>query len=226
MADRLRHPGREPRGGVRRPDAQRFYWTGHNPTALAANLRHTGVFVTVGDGVPDPTVPTRCQNQFGQIAEADLHQHAEDFVAAARAAGVDVTYHPRQGIHDWRYWREHLADAIDWGFFKPVPSAAATGATRRSPRSGDAWGLRFAFRPAPTGIERLSLEGGRRLRGFGTGQVTIRTPSGCRFEIAMEKAWVARLPAGWRRQRRAPRSSAGVPAAACEAVRFAVANPN
>src|SRR4051794_24646498 len=159
------------------PDAQRFYWSGHNPTALAANLRHTRVFVTVGDGVPDPTVPDEVQNQFGQIAEAELHQHAEDFVAAARAAGVDVTYHPRQGIHDWRYWRQHLADAIDWGFFKPVPDAPREWGYQTVAGSGDAWGLRYAFNPAPVGIERLSLSGGRRLRGFGTGRVTLTTPS-------------------------------------------------
>jgi S-formylglutathione hydrolase FrmB len=207
------------------PDAQRFYWSGHNPTALAANLRQTRVFVTVGDGVPDPTVPEEAGNQFGQVAEAELHQHAEDFVATARAAGVDVTYHPRQGIHDWRYWRAHLADAIDWGLFRPVPAAPSLWGYETVAAFGDAWGLRYAFKPAPEGVERFSLDGGRRLRGFGTGQVTIATPSGCRFEIAMEKAWVARLPAGWRhrgrsaQQRRRARS-------ACEAVRFTVAVPD
>ena len=207
------------------PTAQRFYWTGHNPTALASNLRHTRVFVTVGNGVPDPTVPSEVQNQFGQVAEAELHQHAEDFVAAARAAGVDVTYHPRQGIHDWRYWREHLADAIDWGFFKPVPSVPRDWGYETVAASGVAWGLRFAFKPAPTGIERLSLEGGRRLRGFGTGQATVRTPSGCRFEIAMDRAWVARLPTGWRRQSRHPDQRQRA-RAACGAVRFTIANPD
>ena len=207
------------------PSAQRFYWSGHNLTALVSNLSHTRVFVTVGDGVPDPTVLSEVQNQFGQIAEADLHQHAEDFVAAARAAGVDVTYHPRQGIHDWRYWRRHLADAIRWGFFKRVPSAPSTWGYETVADSGDAWGVHFGFKPAPAGIERLSLEHGRTLRGFGTGQTTIRTPSGCRFEVAMNKAWTARLPAGWRRQGASPGQRRRA-RAACQAVRFAVADPD
>src|SRR5439155_1658370 len=38
------------------PDAQRFYWTGHNPTALVQNLRLTRLFVAVGDGVRAPGV--------------------------------------------------------------------------------------------------------------------------------------------------------------------------
>ena len=37
----------------------------------------------------------------------DMHgvQRPMDLVAIARAAGDNVTYDPRQGIHAWRYWR-------------------------------------------------------------------------------------------------------------------------
>ena len=206
------------------PAAEDFYWSGHNPTALAGNLRHTRVFVAVGDGVPDPTVPSEVTNYFGQVAEADLRRHADDFVGAARAAGVDVTYHPRQGIHDWPYWRAHLADAIDWGFFRPVPSAAGNWGYETVAATGDAWGLRFRFRPAPRGVERLSLGRGRILRGFGFGAATIRTPSGCRFSIGMRDAWVTTLPRGWRTRPGGP-SQRRRARARCAGLEFGVAVP-
>lgn len=186
------------------PQAQRFYWSGHNPAALASNLRRTRVFVTVGDGVPDPAVAAEATNQFGQLAEIELRQHAEDFVAAARDAGVAVTYEPRPGIHDWRYWREHLAAAIRWGFFEPVPETPGRWDYATVARRGEAWGLRFRFSPAPASVQQLWLRRGRILRGTGSGQVMLATPSGCRYGATMHarEAWMVRLPAGWRRPAR------------------------
>jgi S-formylglutathione hydrolase FrmB len=182
------------------PLAQRFYWSGHNPAALVENLRRTRAFVTVGDGSPDPSVPSEATNQFGQVAELELRQHAEDFVAAARHAGVSVTYEPRQGIHDWRYWREHLAAAIRWGLFKPVAETPGRWDYETVARSGDAWGLRFRFGPAPASVERLWLRRGRVLRGSGSGRATIATPSGSGFTASMHarEAWRVILPRGWR----------------------------
>src|SRR5437763_9260296 len=49
------------------PNAQSFYWQGHNPTTLVDNLRHTRVFVAVGDGTPNPSRPDEVQNTFGQV---------------------------------------------------------------------------------------------------------------------------------------------------------------
>src|SRR4051794_33522892 len=88
-----------------------FYATGHNPTALTANLTHTRLFVAVGDGVPAAN-PDELSNNFGQVAEAELSQQAKDFVAAARADEEHPEYRPQQGIHDWPYWRRHLGQAI------------------------------------------------------------------------------------------------------------------
>ena len=104
------------------PQAQKFYWTGHNPTALVESLRYTRVFVAVGDGTPKPG---EVSNYFGALAETDLRQHAIDFVNAARATNVDVTYDPRQGIHDWPYWRQHLADALQVGLLRARRGASA-----------------------------------------------------------------------------------------------------
>ena len=169
------------------PDAQRFYWTGHNPTALAANLRWTRLYVTVGDGVAEPS---EVENEFGQAAELDLHQHAEDFTAAARKAGADVTYVPRDGIHDWPYWREHLAAALRWGFFAPVRESPTDWTYETVAAKGDAWGWRFEFQRRapdrahhPLAPRRRAARRGLRPRGDQAarranvrGQAAVRAP--------------------------------------------------
>jgi S-formylglutathione hydrolase FrmB len=159
------------------PDAQRFYWTGHNPTALVDNLRSTRVYVTVGDGVL--TNPGEITNPVGGLAEAELRQHAADFDAAARAAGVDITYRPRGGIHDWPYWREHMADALRWGFFAPVPEHPSAWKFSTVQRFSSAWGLRILFPKAPDAVATFERDGNA-LKATGSGLVRIRGPHGGR----------------------------------------------
>jgi S-formylglutathione hydrolase FrmB len=159
------------------PDAQSAYWAGHNPTALAGNLVHTRVFVAVGDG--HPTHAGEVSNYFGALAESDLRQHATDFVDEAHKLGLDVTYDPRPGIHDWPYWRQHLIDAMHWGLF---------GLVRRHPREWDyttinqrnrVWGLRIGFQKPPGELATFTRSG-RFLRADGSGTVQIRVPGGTR----------------------------------------------
>ena len=184
--------------------ADGFYATGHNPTALAANVSRSRVFVTVGDGVPNPASPDETTNTFGALAETVLRQHAQDFLAGARDAGADVTYDPRQGIHDWPYWRQALSRAIDWGFFRPVLDAPPSWTFRTVALSGNAWGIAFKFSAPPESVERLALRNGRVLAGTGSQAATLRTPSGCRLVVDMPGGWRTRLPAGWRRAPRTP----------------------
>ena len=156
------------------PEAQEFYWRGHNPTALVGNLKRTRVFVSVGDGTF--TRPDETSNYFGALAEAELHEHANDFVNAAHKNEVDVTYRTHHGIHDWPYWRQDLRDAIAWGFFKPVrqhPRRWEFSTVRRSSR---AWGIRFDFLRPPTEFVTFERTGGY-LRGSGSGTVRIRRGS-------------------------------------------------
>jgi S-formylglutathione hydrolase FrmB len=177
------------------PEANRFYWTGHNPTALVENLAHTRVYVTVGDGTPfEP------DNPVGSVAEAELKQHAEDFVAAARAAGVPVTYVPLPGIHDWPYWRQHLANAVEWGFFGEVQENPESWDYESVAQAGSAWPLEFRFDEPPTELMSLSRDGAV-LRGAGSGRVTITTGQACElrlalpFERRLEVAdWVRTIP--------------------------------
>lgn len=171
------------------PSAQRFYWTGHNPTALVDNLRHTRVYVTVGDGAP--TRPEEANNPVGALAELELSQHARDFDAAARAAGVDITYRPRTGIHDWPYWREHLADALDWGFFQPVAESPRSWRFSTVQRFSSAWGLRILFPTAPDEVATFERDG-KVLRATGSGLVRIRGPRGGR--VVRQLPFTAPLP--------------------------------
>jgi hypothetical protein len=164
------------------PEDQRFNWTGHNPAALAVNLRWTRLYVTVGDGVPKPS---ETSNWFGAIAEAELRLHSDDFVAAARAAGDDVTYVPRDGIHDWPYWREHLAAAIRWGLFAPVRETPTDWALKTVAMKGDAWGWRFEFQRRAPGEVITFARHGHVLSGEGSGRVAIKPPRGRMFVVRL-----------------------------------------
>jgi S-formylglutathione hydrolase FrmB len=152
-------------------DSQGFYAAGHNPTALAHNLAHTRVFVAVGDGTPDLSLG-QIKNTFGQLAEGDLRMHAQDFVAATRQAGADVTYRPQQGIHDWPYWRRHLRQALSWGFFRPVVEQPRTWTFSTVSTFSRAWGVNIHFESPPAQVETFSRQGSR-LRATGAGTVRL-----------------------------------------------------
>ncbi len=159
------------------PDA--FYATGHNPTRLTDNLRSTRLYVTVGDGTPQPGVASEPAAIVGGGAlEAGLRPQSEDLVTAARASGVDTTYRPKQGVHDWPYWRQHLRDAIEWGFFAPVVESPSEWTYRTAAQMGDMWGLSYRFGAPPEEVETFTRTGNR-LAGAGSGTVSIRTQAGC-----------------------------------------------
>lgn len=163
------------------PQAQEFYWAGHNPTKLVANLAHTRLYVAVGDGVPAADESPGP----GQLAELEVRLQSEDFVAAARRAGVQVTYRPQRGTHDWPSRRRHLAYAVrQWGLFDEVVEAPAEWSYKTVARGGRMWGFRFRFADPPEEVNTFSLEG-KRLRGRGSGRVKIRTPGGCRFSAIL-----------------------------------------
>jgi S-formylglutathione hydrolase FrmB len=177
------------------PAAQGFYWAGHNPLKLVENLRSTRLYVAVGDGVP---LPGESTGQ-GQLAEIELRNQADEFVAAARGAGVEVDYRPQQGTHDWPSRRKHLRDAIAWGFFEPVRESPSSWVYRTVASEGVAWGLRYAFGRAPDAMAVLSREGDVLRVAGASGTVTISTPDGCRFTAAAP--FERRIPSGCRRVR-------------------------
>jgi len=185
------------------PQAQEFYWRGHNPKELVGNLRDTRLFVAAGDGVPDPTRSEELTNTFGQATELELGQHSAEFVQAAEAAGAEVTYDPHQGIHAWRYWRSDLENAIEWGFFGRPPRHDRHWTYDTVAKRGQAWGLRYRFAPAPEDVFQLERDGSR-LRGDGTGEVRLRRGHSCAaalelpFEIRLDRLRRERSRSGCR----------------------------
>jgi S-formylglutathione hydrolase FrmB len=105
------------------PLRQAFYWRGHNPTALVANLAHLRIYVANGDGVPRADLEN--PGALASALEILLRPHSEDFVRAARANALDVTWRPHQGVHWYPYWRQDLRDAILSGCVR------GDGSTRR-----------------------------------------------------------------------------------------------
>lgn len=137
-----------------------FYAEGHDPVALAGNLRQSRVFVTVGDGIASKGLGSGVGSVvLGGIAEAELRQQAEDFVAAARANGADLTYRPQSGVHDWPYWQDNLRDVLRWGLFEDVAESPPGWEYRTVSERGRAWGLRFAFRDPPPSVSTIRRAG-------------------------------------------------------------------
>jgi S-formylglutathione hydrolase FrmB len=162
-----------------------FYATGHNPARLTDNLSATRLFVTVGDGTPAPGVESSPPAVAGGgVAEAELRAQNDDFVASARASRVDVDYRPKQGVHDWPYWRAALRDAIAWDLFKPVSDEPEGWTYRTVAQSGRAWSLRFTFDAPPTEVVTLSRAADR-IRGLGSGHVELRNARGCGFTATL-----------------------------------------
>jgi S-formylglutathione hydrolase FrmB len=156
-----------------------FYAVAHNPAANAKNLEHTRVYVTVGNGTGGDVT-----NYFGRVAEIELARQAEDFDAAAKNAGVDITFVPRDGIHDWPFWREHLAAALQWGLFKPVPPAPVDWTLRTAAQTGTAWGFRWTFAQPPSELITFTRNGNR-IAASGSGIVTLRAPSSATFKMSL-----------------------------------------
>ena len=129
--------------------------------------------------MPEPGVPGEPGAiTAGGVAEAELRGQAEEFVTAARAAGADTTYVPLAGVHDWPYWRRHLRAAIAWGLFRPVAESPSAWSYATVARTGEMWGLRYRFAAPPE--ELVTFErAGARLRGRGTGTVSVEYAAGC-----------------------------------------------
>jgi S-formylglutathione hydrolase FrmB len=157
-----------------------FYATGHNPSQLTDNLRRTRLYVTVGDGTPaeGQVNPAAAALEFG------LKPQSEDLVAAAEASGVDVTYVPLNGIHDWPEWRRALKNAIAWGFFKRVPQTTTVWDLKTAMTWSRAWGFSFTFFEPPEELIHFSRRG-RKLIAHGSGAVRVRTPSGRRMVLKL-----------------------------------------
>jgi S-formylglutathione hydrolase FrmB len=160
-----------------------FYTTGHNPTALVANLKQTRVFLSAGNGVPTP--PDGDGGGVGNAEEAGvIRPMSDDYDAALKAAGIDVTYQTHNGCHCWPDFQDELRHAIAWGPFKPVVEHPADWVNDTVATHGQLWDLGYRFASHPTAVVRF-IRTGRRLQIGAAGTlVTLTTGGGCVLRLA------------------------------------------
>lgn len=200
-----------------------FYVRGHNPTALIDNLLHSRLYATTGNGFPEPG-----DDGSFSVNEFYVLQHANDFSLAARLAGADLTYRPRDGRHEFLYWRQHFRDAAHrWGFFEPVSERPEAWTYETVAQQGEMWCLRFEFDEPPDVVQSFERVDGR-LLGDGTGGVTITTRDGrsfsepMPFEIRAPEAPCRRARAGARARLRLSARPRRVPSGRRTVMRFRV----
>ncbi len=146
---------------------------GADANTLVPNLKHTKVILRTGNGVPRPGVPADERDLASGALEAYLLTLNEEFAQALRDAGVDVDYRSHEGVHDWPYWREDMAEAMGIGLFRRVPAAPGRWEYSTVAQRGRAWGFRYRFAEPPG--ERVTFERrGRTLLGRGSGRVVLR----------------------------------------------------
>jgi S-formylglutathione hydrolase FrmB len=154
------------------------YAVAHDPVALVDNLRHTRVFVGVGNG--DPT-EGETSDLIARVEEAEFDVESRSFVARARQAGVSVHFDQHVGTHAPLNWIQTLARMMAWHPFKSVPAHPSSWTFSTIETTGNAWGYQFAFSryAPPKQIIQFSMAHGvLHVRGGGT--VTITQPNGKR----------------------------------------------
>ncbi|MDX6616173.1 MAG: diacylglycerol O-acyltransferase / trehalose O-mycolyltransferase [Solirubrobacterales bacterium] len=163
-----------------------FYSYGHDPMRLAANLRETRVYMTVGNGVPTSDGEPNPNNPVSDPpSEALIIRPASDHYAAAlAAAGVDLTYSTHDGIHDWANFRPELRAAIAWGLFAPVDEHPTSWVNDTVATQGKLWEFGYRFDAPPDRIVRFRRAGEQLSVGAAGSPVTLTTDGGCVVHVA------------------------------------------
>ena len=161
-----------------------FYAEGHDPMTLVPNLRHTKVILRTGNGVPRPGVEADERDLASGALEAYLLTQNDEFAAALEDAGVDVNYRSHEGVHDWPYWREDIAEARGIGFFRAVARRPAEWRYGTVAQTGVMWGWRFRFAKPPGELVEFERRG-RRLLGKGSGRAVLRRGSACVLRLRL-----------------------------------------
>lgn len=160
-----------------------FYMTGHNPTRLAANLRHTRVFEATGTGVRSAVGraggPINMGATGASAAEGIvIYPMSQAYHQALQAAHVPVTYRQQPGGHDIPDFTSEIKALLRWGLFKPVVSHPKAWVNRTVATSGRLWEVAYRFTRPPTRVARFR-QSGRSLSISAAGSpVTLRT-HGC-----------------------------------------------
>jgi diacylglycerol O-acyltransferase/trehalose O-mycolyltransferase len=92
------------------PERDRASWARHDPTALAARLRGTRLFVSSGDGRPGPLEPSAKRDT---TIEPTVLRESRAFVGRLKHEGIPVRADfYGAGSHDWPYWQRELRRAL------------------------------------------------------------------------------------------------------------------
>ncbi len=84
-------------------------WAAHDPAAHVTALRGKVVYISSGNGVPDPSLGLAgLASPVGGLLESVVLQCTLGFKARAERAGVSATYDFRPGLHSWGYWNRDL----------------------------------------------------------------------------------------------------------------------
>ncbi|MBJ7472417.1 MAG: hypothetical protein JHD16_14010 [Solirubrobacteraceae bacterium] len=153
------------------------YQKASSPKALLSNLGRTRLFLTSGNGTPDPaSIYDPAQLVLGSLGELGSWSDTYTFYRSARARGIPVTYRFRQGLHTWLYWRRDVPKMLAWNPFAPAPAItpAAGGTTtfRTMSAHGNAFGLGFRFDALPRTLIEFKRTG-QTVSATGSGRVTI-----------------------------------------------------
>jgi hypothetical protein len=185
-----------------------FYEDGHNPTRLVSNLAHSKVYVGVGDGnVSSRGAGTPSDTASNAVRESALLRPMTDsWVAAARSAGLDVTYDPHPGVHDWPDFGHDLSNIVRWGLFRAVVERPTSWVNDTVATHGELWGIRYRFAEPPARVVGFRRAGRRLWVGEAGSSVTLTSPGGCRVHVATPAS--VRLPLCRWAARRSSRTSA------------------
>jgi hypothetical protein len=192
---------------------------------LVANLAHTRVFLTTGDGMPLVQDPGGILLGLGIVGQSEelgiIRPMSDSYAAALRAARVKVAYDSHPGNHDWNNFVAEFKAAVSWGLFEPVVERPAEWVYDTVATHGTAWDVGFHFDAPPDRVVRFQRDGDKLAIGAAGSPVTITTGGGCvaarrdagcgrRPVAAVPRARVAAAPAGAHRGCLDARHGAGV----------------
>jgi S-formylglutathione hydrolase FrmB len=174
-------------------DGQQYYWRDNDPTAQAANLAGTRLWVASGNGTPGPVDAgvAPAVASLDALLESVVDDMSRHFVAALHADGLGAevtTDFYGDGLHTWAYWQADLTGFLAWlepQLSRPVAVPASFSFQTARVTSG-AWGWSFTHRSGLTvrnvntaeSFVYLTGIGGAGFTAAGHGTLGIVTPAG------------------------------------------------
>ncbi|HYI35070.1 MAG TPA: alpha/beta hydrolase family protein [Thermoleophilaceae bacterium] len=179
---------------------QEVRWRGHNPTDLAANLRHLDLQVRTANGVPNPALGENplSADSVSCAVEAGVYQASVSMHRRLDALGMRHTWKDYgAGCHTVANFRRetlHTLAVFERVFADPPPAPAKFEHRSIEPRFG-VWGWHVAAdRGRALEFMRLEVAGDLRMALTGSGTTSVTTPATFRGLRAVDVS----TPAGTR----------------------------